>query len=521
MVATYFSKLKHRVDVFLSHLPRGLTTFFALSFSSASIQIVRLFTGIVNARVLTPFLYAVNSLASTIVRYASYSHLGVQNALNRQLPIDYGKGDVTEAEVNLSSTFWYICTLSVGLTMIAGTLFLGNITFSHIIDREYYPDIWLLSVSTLFYQYFISFLISTKQFFLIAKLRMKFDVTGALLSVVVVYLFKLHGLLIALATLQIVEIFVIIGRTSFRVRRILSIGRIISMTKIGAPILITSLLIFFFTTMDLILVASKFERQMVGLYGFAITCVGFFRVYAMSISDVLAPKIGGHFGANNEEAGSLKIFATDYTFVMIQSLAMIAGVFFFVLPIIVRGFLPAYANSIAPYRFLLLSALSMTIYIPCGHITTILKKQKQTIILSIGVIVLTGLVLFLKIDSSATLVDVATIMCLATIPFSIGIVAIAHVFVFHGERFPWLSFGRNMLFYGFVMLMFFLTMQVPNHSFSNLWMGIIETLEFLVCESILLLSLFLFGLNNQLVNDVVKGLRKTGLGPLLPKAYGN
>jgi len=422
----FIEKLNKNVPIEIIH-------FFHLSISSIATQFIRLFTGIFNARLLTPYLYATNTSVSTLVRYLSYSHLGAQNGLNRQLPIEIGKNDIEGFKLYLDSTFTFLIFINFILFFLFIILKVSGYSYYDILPNNYFLDIYLLTSGSLFYQFFYSYLVSTSKFKMISILRMKFDITGSIVSVGAVFFFSLHGLLFTQVALLFIQIIIMMNKVDYKVKLRFSFKHLFELIKIGAFILVASLLVYLFSTLDFLYVSSLFSKQNVGFYGFAITLVGFFKLYATSMSDILAPKVGKHFGENKEQPISLGVFVTDYVFLFIVIIFLFAAIFFFMIPLIIKFFLPDYLGSIKVFHYLILATIPMTVYIPAGHVITVLKRQKSYItIIAFFTLIFFGLLKTYP-SSRLSLEKISFMVMVISFLVSISIIIFSNYIVFKNE----------------------------------------------------------------------------------------
>lgn len=425
----------------IARLPDEVVSFGHLAASSMLNQVVRFFTGILNARLLTPGLYAINSLSGVIVRYVSYGHLGVQNGVNRQVPIELGCGAADEADAYAGTAFWVVLGVSALTLVSAGTLWFAP-QWS-VIPREYYFDIAALGVASLFYQYFCAWLVSTARFALLASMRARYDLPAVVLTTVAVYFFRLHGLLLVQAVAMLLQAVVIVHKTGFRPKGF-SIHRVRYLFVSGWPILASSLLIYVFMTIDLLFVTGRYSQVEIGLYGFALNAAFFYRTYAQSMADVLQPKMGRVFGAASEDPRALSRFTLEYTLGLAPVFGMIGAVFFVGIPIVIQLFLPSYSGSIEPFRYLLLAELALSIYIPSGHAMTLMRKQAALAVwMILGCVVASGAFLLL-LSPTAALGEVSLLWLAVSTVVSFGIVVMGAFFTAPRAAFPYGQTARNL-----------------------------------------------------------------------------
>lgn len=315
-------------------------------------------------------------MLGTFSRYFSYSHLGLQNGLNRQLPIDIGSKSNELINKRLNTVFTIIIFLAVLLVTLSIILFITRYRFSKIISIEYYFDLTLLILSILFYQFFTSYLISFSNFKLLSKVKFLFDFIFPLVSITTVFFFKVHGLILSLATIQIFASIYIAKKTNFRFTFLLERSLLFELFKTGFIIMLSSFGFYLLTTLDFLFVSSKYDFKQSGLYGFAIASVSILRVFITSISDILAPKIGFTFGESFENKNSLIHFLQDYTVFIFFIMTIISAIFYYGYPLIIKILLPEYSDSIDLIKIMIIGSILISTYIASGHILNILKKLK-------------------------------------------------------------------------------------------------------------------------------------------------
>lgn len=375
------------IDRKFTNLSVELRNFISLSIASALNHGVRLFTGVINASILSPYLYGINTITNTLSRYTNYLHLGAQNGLNRQIPIDIGGKNETEVNLNLMTVFWLLTGVSIILCLSFFVLFVFNYK-TGLLPQQYYLETALIAITGIFTAYFTSYLVSTQKFSLLSSLRIWVDTTMAILTLILVYFFKLHGLMFGVIFSNTFFCLLTIKLSNFKIYKIFSIIHLIRLVRSGFPIMIGSSIFLFYSTIDIVFLSSIVSSKEIGIYGFALTGVAAYRIYATSLSDILSSKMGKLFGEKKEPI-FLYLFVKKYNEVFIISLGIILAFFFFTIPTIIECCLPNYFASIGPYKKLLLSAFALTIYIPSGIIITILRKNWIYIIVLVLVSIFT------------------------------------------------------------------------------------------------------------------------------------
>lgn len=453
-----------------------------------------------NAKILTPVLYATNSYISVICRYCLYSNIGAQSGLNRQIPIERGKNNVDEIEIFVNSTFWFITLMNTILFLITITFLVFNIKISSLLSSDFYLIAFLLISAQYYYQFFYSLLVVNSHFIYIAKTKIKYDFVGALLSVVAVYFFKLHGLLILQILILATQIFVFRHFLKFKPSLRVSISHLKFLIITGFPILLSSVFVLLLSTMDFLFVTQIFPKKVVGLYGFALTGVAFLSTYINSFSDILAPKIGNKFGENAERYSSLQDYSFKYTVIFIPILAILSILFIHPLTVVIKIFLKDYFPSVHILKYLVAAAFVNSVLIPCGHIITTIKRQRFYITMTIVAICFEFIALKYLINSNSSAESVSQIVLCVSIILTSSILVITNYLI---------SDEKSILFKNLIKLfgIFFLTLAVliadiaiTNPFISNLAYSCFEISKLIVFT--LLLGAILYKSDNEVMQKV-------------------
>lgn len=417
---------KLKVSHLFLRVPPDIRNFIILSLTSGINHSIRLFTGVVNAKLLTPALYGLNTFATILIRYIGYLHFGAQSGLNRQIPIDIGSKKITAINTNLMTVFWYLCFISIFILSTFVLLFFLDVKFS-VLPRNYYFDIAFMAISSLFYAYFNSYLISTQQYKILSSLKIKFETPLIIVSVFLVYFLKLHGLFLGFVIVQTTFCFQTVIVTKFKFKSKISLSVLLKLIKPGLPIMVGSFIYVFFTTLDIVFLSSHVNARDLGVYGLALTGVAAYRVYATSFSDILSPKMGKLYGENQNSSKVLFGFINKYNDLVIISLGIIVTFFFFAIPPIIFLFLKEYIQSVELFKVLLLGAFALSIYIPSGIAITILKKN----IIFSSILLLISLLTFLAYKYGIHdnfMIQTPNVLFLASLLFSLIIISITTFF---------------------------------------------------------------------------------------------
>ena len=155
----------------------------------------------ITARVLGPELLGLISALAVILKYTGAANLGALNALNREVPINIGRGDREEAETIRSAVLGQMLLTAVALCIgiLIASRFLPVAAFSGSPAAEKYVGIGLaFTAFFVFFQqfnlYFNFYLRSAKEFAFISRLILLRAVTRTVFAIAFVLLFGIVGL---------------------------------------------------------------------------------------------------------------------------------------------------------------------------------------------------------------------------------------------------------------------------------------------------------------------------------------
>jgi len=165
--------------------------FIKLIFTNLFSNLVKIFSILTIAKFLGPSNYGVISFANVFSRYFSYLQLGVQNGLNRKIPILLGEKKYYSIMIFLMTALSHIFILSFVLLLCS--YFLNYFGISFFINKKYYFLVALNTSSVLLNSYFISYLIVTQKYNLLVKIKFIFEIVFSIVMMVMVYLFSISG----------------------------------------------------------------------------------------------------------------------------------------------------------------------------------------------------------------------------------------------------------------------------------------------------------------------------------------
>lgn len=235
--------------------------------SSIAVQASRLLTGFGAAAILGPERFAPWNLINALVAYCAFAHLGVLNAMNREVPIWKGRGELDRVERIRRTAFFFQAVMST-LAML-GTL-IWALTMAEPELRVPLAVASTLVLGTQTYLYFEMLAKSDNRFDFIVREQFALSVLLPAIAIPLTFLWGLTGYIVGQTCATFGAVAVAIAR-----RRIVQAPRfdpaetkrliVIGLPMIGASLLMTVLL-----TMDRWIIDLRLSRLDLGLYWLAI-----------------------------------------------------------------------------------------------------------------------------------------------------------------------------------------------------------------------------------------------------------
>ncbi len=384
------------------------------------------------ARILGPRTWGLWNMLHLIIAYSCVAHLGVINGMNRDVPIFKGKGDFDKADQIRRVSLGTLSVLGFAFSALLGivALFLpyGNV-------RTYLLLMPLLVICTQIYTYLQTFLRSDKRF---AQQSYQLFVFAGLFPAVAIPLvlrWGLSGLIIGQSLTILALSFFITRIVPFDFRLQLKVREALRLVKIGFPIMVGALLYGFLTTADRWVITSFFGTEKLGHYSISIMVMMALTMVPLVTMQQIYPRMAEAFGRTASHA-ELKKWIYRQAFVGLGITVPMAAAAFFIFPLIVVRFLPAYVPGIPAMRIILFGLPFLPFSWGFGNFLVTVGKQVYCMAIQ-GSAVLANLALnifFVRLGWGINGVALGT--ALAYILYSLAMVAAGLIVMKKGSKPP-------------------------------------------------------------------------------------
>jgi O-antigen/teichoic acid export membrane protein len=346
---------------------------------------------LVQARYIGPADMGVFRTFGIVAGYLTFFHLGTFDGLQREIPIQMGRGNQAQAEKSASACLGWIMFVSLA----SGAVFLGLA-----LHAVYYKEWmqfwgWLAYIPILLTTFYGGYLGTTfrtgQQFVTLSNIGVIQAIAGTLFLPLLPIL-GYYGMCLRTVVGSFANLFFLHRWRPLKVRPRLDWPSFREVIRIGLPLsgigyISTSL----WASLEGTLVFGWFGANALGLFSMAIFIRSIANQLPQNMNQVMAVKIYQQYGRSGSARDCVYLILKPMALAALASLPLIA-VGWFALPWVVGLLIPKYVGAIAMMRVMLLSMPLTFLSLP----TTILWAMNRRIDCFAGVI--SGFVVFASLS---------------------------------------------------------------------------------------------------------------------------
>ena len=371
--------------------------FSATTFFAKTVGFIRSF---IVARFLGPSLYGLWNALSIISEYSRYSHLGVLNAMNREVPFYRGKKD--DAKVarirNLGFSMACIPPLIIGLILLLVSLFLEGRVGREVIMAL--RVIAILVFTRQLYDFFVLLFRSDNNFKFLSKIQVFLSITDILLVTCLIILFGFYGFLWAAVLNYILILGYIFYKVyhKYKLRFYFNKDLLTNLMKIGVLITLITIVISLRTTVDRLMIIKFLGITELGYFSISYVLIRFIFIIPSSLSQIMYPRLVERYGSSNKDTNALRNYVEISTLVLAYSMPFFIGMIFLLLPFGVRLLLPRYIPGIVAAQITILGLFFFSIETIAANFLVTINKMYRYLGFSIFAVVINFILdyIFLK-----------------------------------------------------------------------------------------------------------------------------
>lgn len=336
-------------------------------------QGARFLAYLVAAKLLGPTVYGLwNGLLLLLTNGIYYGHLGVLNAMNREIPLSHGRGDETGIQpvVDVSFTMALLCSSLLAVACLLASFSASDPT-NALGLRLLAPLVVLEQL-----QYFYELVLRSHGLFRAVAVQQVL-LAGLLLSVVLglTWLAGFSGFLWGHIIVFFVVVVFLTWKSPVRPRLRFDRRQVVSLARIGFPIMVAGLAYGMLTSLDRLMVLSFLGKTQLGYYSLAFMAYGTMMLIPRSVSLMVYPRMAREYGRTGDPRALKSLVYRPLALLVVVMVPALAAVYLLG-PWFIERFLPRYVPGIPAFRLTLLGVFFLSFVGGFGNLLTIVDRQK-------------------------------------------------------------------------------------------------------------------------------------------------
>lgn len=345
-------------------------------------------TAMVAARLLGPAAFGLWQTARVILQYTSYSTLGVEWGMHRELPyIKTRDGDDTSRQREIVQVTLGFTMLSAGIVGLA-TGILGPIVFGVVPSGVYY----ILGIVVVSHQLYVladKLATASGRYGLAGAVNIATSCASLVLGVIGILTLGVRGLLLSQICWGLLGLILITRSLGMTLRPELTADVLRKLVSTGLPVVGNGLLHLAAKSVDRLTILAFLGTTYLGYYGLALAVASYLEMTFQAIGRVVLPRFSARY-AENHDLSAMRRPITRVLLVQTFAFSALGGVIVFWLPVAVHIVLPAYqpgiaAASVLMFGMVLLSVRSTLVYFFLASDRLLRFSSLQIPLVAIGV----------------------------------------------------------------------------------------------------------------------------------------
>ncbi len=345
-------------------------------------------------RILGPLTMGLFSELLIVQQYGKLHHLGILNAMDREIPFYRGKSEQGQVQLTEAVSF----TISTVTALLAGiTIVLGSFLP---VAKEFRQELWFIGlfiITDSFMSYYRVLLRTHNEFGILSRVTIYGAIAETVLTVGLAFLWGIKGLLLGMVLTSLAgTLYVIVRKPRFlKIPFNLDWKCLKSLFKMGVPLSLYGFIRTVFLSVDRILILVFLGRIYLGFYSIAVMVYNFATPLPKMISNVLYPRFMEAFGKTGD-LDQVGAYLTKPTLTFAYLYPVAAGLGVLVLPFFLHYCLPQFFPGLAAAQILLWGTCCYSLIFMWGYAMIALGRQWMILGLNAAAIIVEiGLCVFL------------------------------------------------------------------------------------------------------------------------------
>ncbi|MCK4825606.1 oligosaccharide flippase family protein, partial [bacterium] len=349
-------------------------------------------------------------------------HLGVVNAMNRDVPVFRGKGDTQRVYMIQSVSLGF---LLISMAVTFTLLLIFSLTLN---DRVFRTQIFILTLLLLIYQFYIYLQTCLQADIQFSKLSNQQLIYGSLLPLITIPLaltYGLSGFIAGQAFVTGLVIIFILRSWTFNLKPIFNRQETIRLIRVGMPIMLVGLLYAFLTTADRLVIAAFLDIKQLGFYTLAIMVLSIVTLIPMVVAQQFYPRMAETWGRTSSTIEVRKLAIRQALMATGITLPVPILIIIVATPFVIQ-FLPEYQPGILPMKIVAIGPIFLALSGGFANMLNTLDKQKYYLVIQfIALMINVSLnIVFIKLGFG--IAGVGTGTCLSYLVYSILLIIVGY-----------------------------------------------------------------------------------------------
>jgi O-antigen/teichoic acid export membrane protein len=356
-----------------------------LSSANVFVQVARFIKNLAFARILGPNLFGLWNGLQVILVYGANAHLGALQAMNREIPLNRGRGalQLIPHIVRVSLSFTLLST-----SLIAAILFaIGATLEPSKIEATALKLIAAVLAAQQLFQFFHFLLRAEDDFGRLSLVLIIQTILELVVSVGFIYWIGFNGIFYGFLISFILATLICL-KWKYQLIRGLELDFKLAgnLIRIGFPIMLVGLSYNLLTTLDRVMIIKFFGSEQLGYYSLGPLALIAIAYVPTTINQVMYPKFGERYGTTGDPR-SLASFVRVPTLITAHLMGLVLGVAFLIIPLAAL-FLGNYAPGIPAARILFAGFYFISLVGPAANLLITIDRQMQYLFWLVGVAIL-------------------------------------------------------------------------------------------------------------------------------------
>lgn len=345
--------------------------------SNFTVTIFSFISSFIIRRVLGPITMGLYAELMLILEYCRFHHLGMVNALEREIPFYIGKNELKKVEEIKKTSLAFIALTALNVTAILFIIsFFGDV---HKVGLRFVAMLVFLESIISFYE---ALLQSYKRFKLWSLLLTTIGFLDVLLKIFFVIKFGLNGLLSAMVFTGVITIaaYHFWGKCRVELTAKIYLKEIAHLLKLGIPLIFFRIMYMFSLSIDRLAIIFFLGRLQLGYYSIATMVLNYLILLPKFIYRPLYPKFMEAFG-KNEDTEDIKRYLIVPNRIFACLYSVLIGLVVITIPFIVIYLLPRFKEGIFAAQIVAFAAFFSALIYTWNFLLIALYEQKRLVLL--------------------------------------------------------------------------------------------------------------------------------------------